>query len=54
MAPTTVPIMIVFNNPDLVIMRPDAAPNTNIIRANGSCNFAHLMGSPPKPTGWGF
>lgn len=54
MAPTIVPIMIVFMDPNLVIIRPDADPNTNIIRAKGSCAFAALMGSPPNPTGWGF
>ena len=41
MAPTTVPIMIVLMDPNLVIMIPDAAPNTNIIRANGAVILLH-------------
>jgi hypothetical protein len=35
METTTVPIIIVFMDPNLV---PDADPNINIIRANGSTN----------------
>ena len=46
--------MIGFIDPNLDTNRPDAGPNTRNTRANGSCTFAALIGSPPNPTGWGF
>jgi len=54
MAPTIVPNMSGFMEPNLDIITPDAGPTTSNIRAKGSCTFAALIGSPPNPTGWGF
>jgi len=54
MQPITVPNMIGFIDPNLETNRPDAGPKIRNTRANGSCTFAVLIGSPPKPTGWGF
>jgi hypothetical protein len=53
-APTAVPTIIGLIDPNFDISRHDTGPNTRNTRANGSCTFAALIGSPPNPTGFGF
>src|SRR5574337_215196 len=51
--PITLPAIMGFVEPSLEIIKPEVGPKISKTRANGSCTFAVVTGSSPKPSGVG-